>query len=135
MNDEYDFSKGERGKFFREGARLNVPVYLDDEVGEYLQERAQAKGLEVGRLVNDLLRREIEIIESVKWSRPLRPPGAPESNQPVDGSGTPSASNSASRSATTSKPPCQKAGSAASMPTSARISRGRAEPPWASRRR
>lgn len=66
MKDEYDFSKGVRGKFFREGARLNVPVYLDDEVGEYLQARAQAKGLEVERLVNDLLRREIEIIESVK---------------------------------------------------------------------
>jgi hypothetical protein len=45
---------------------LNVPVDLDDEVGEYLQARAEAKGLEVGRLVNDLLRREIEIIESVK---------------------------------------------------------------------
>lgn len=66
MKKEYDFSKGERGRFFREGARLNVPVYLDDEVGEYLQARAEAKGLEVGRLVNDLLRREIEIIESVK---------------------------------------------------------------------
>jgi len=26
MKKEYDFSKGERGKFFREGARLNVPV-------------------------------------------------------------------------------------------------------------
>lgn len=66
MKEEYDFSKGERGKFFRDGAKLNVPVYLDQEVGDYLQARAQAKGLEVGRLVNDLLRREIEIIESVK---------------------------------------------------------------------
>lgn len=66
MKREYDFSKGERGKFFREGARLNLPVYLDDEVRHYFTERAQAKGLEVGRLVNDLLRREIELIESVK---------------------------------------------------------------------
>jgi post-segregation antitoxin (ccd killing protein) len=66
MKKEYDFSKGERGKFFREGAGLNLPVYLDEEVGDYLQERAQAKGLEVSRLVNDLLKREIELIESVK---------------------------------------------------------------------
>lgn len=66
MKREYDFSKGERGKFFRQGARLSLPVYLDVEVGDYLRARAEEKGLEVGRLVNDLLRRDIEIIESVK---------------------------------------------------------------------
>lgn len=66
MKKEYDFSNAERGKFFREGALLNLPVYLDDDVRDYLQERAQVKGVEVGRLVNDLLKREIERIESVK---------------------------------------------------------------------
>lgn len=59
------------GEVFRGGARLNVPVYLDDEVGEYLEAWAEAKVLEVGRLVNDFLRREIEIIESVKKARPV----------------------------------------------------------------
>ena len=29
MKQEYDFSKGERGKFFRENAKLDLPVYLD----------------------------------------------------------------------------------------------------------
>jgi hypothetical protein len=66
MKKEYDFSKGERGTFFREGAKLNLPVYLDDEVRAYFQERARAKGVEVGCLVNDLLKREIEVIEAVK---------------------------------------------------------------------
>jgi hypothetical protein len=66
MKKEYDFSKGERGKFFREGAQLQLPVYLEAEVRDYLQERAQAKGVEVTRLVNDLLKREIDLIESVK---------------------------------------------------------------------
>lgn len=66
MKKEYDFSKGERGKFFRKGAQLQLPVYLDADVRDYLQERAQAKGVEVARLVNDLLKREIELIESVK---------------------------------------------------------------------
>lgn len=66
MKKEYDFSQGERGKFFREGVKLKLPVYLDDEVQDYFRERAEAKGLEVGRLVNDLLRREIALIESVK---------------------------------------------------------------------
>jgi hypothetical protein len=66
MKKEYDFSTGGRGKFYRRGAILNLPVYLDDEVRDYLQERAKAKGMEVGRLGNDLLKREIELIESVK---------------------------------------------------------------------
>jgi len=66
MKREYDFSKGERGRFFREGAQLQLPVYLDADVREYLQDRAQEKGVEVTRLVNDLLKREIDLIESVK---------------------------------------------------------------------
>jgi hypothetical protein len=66
MKQEYDFSKGERGKFFRENARLNLPVYLDEEVQNYLQERAKSKGVEVTQLVNEMLRQDIKLIESVK---------------------------------------------------------------------
>jgi hypothetical protein len=32
MKKEYNFSKGERGRFFRLEATLNVPVYLDQDV-------------------------------------------------------------------------------------------------------
>ena len=28
MKQEYDFSKGERGRFYHESAKLNLPVYL-----------------------------------------------------------------------------------------------------------
>lgn len=66
MKQEYDFSKGERGKFFRDNARLNLPVYLDEEVQRYLQERAQSKGMDVAKLVNEMLRQEIKLIETVK---------------------------------------------------------------------
>lgn len=66
MKDEYDFSHGERGKFFREDATLNLPVYLDEEVQAYLQERARSKGVEVAELVNEMLRQEIKLIEAVK---------------------------------------------------------------------
>lgn len=34
MKKEYDFSKGERGKFFRADAELNIPVYLDPDVAK-----------------------------------------------------------------------------------------------------
>jgi len=66
MKDEYDFSKGERSRFFRKGAKLHLPVYLDDEVQTYLQERARSKGIEVSQLVNEMLREDIKIIEAVK---------------------------------------------------------------------
>ena len=59
MRDEYDFSKGERGKFYKSDATLNLPVYLDDDVRSVLQRRAREKGIEVNELVNDLLKHQI----------------------------------------------------------------------------
>jgi len=66
MKPEYDFSQAERGKFFRKDAVLDLPVYLDADVRDWLTERAKAKGIDLGRLVNDLLKRDIELIEAVK---------------------------------------------------------------------
>jgi hypothetical protein len=66
MKDEYDFSNAERGKFFREGARLVPPVHLDPEVLEYLIERAAARGISLSSLVNTLLRKDIELIDAAK---------------------------------------------------------------------
>jgi hypothetical protein len=59
MKPEYDFANAERGKFYRSGARLNLPVYLDDDVRSVLQRQAKEKGVEVNELVNDLLKHEI----------------------------------------------------------------------------
>lgn len=33
---EIDFSKGTRGKFYHPDAKLNLPIYLDEEVQRYL---------------------------------------------------------------------------------------------------
>ena len=66
MKDRYDFSKGLRGKFHRPDAVFRLPVYLDGKVESYLTSKADAKGIDLSELVNDLLRREIEIIEAVK---------------------------------------------------------------------
>ena len=43
MRKEYDFSQGERGKFYTKDARFNLPVYLDDEVFEYLENLARKR--------------------------------------------------------------------------------------------
>jgi hypothetical protein len=66
MKTHYDFSKGERGKFHKPDAAFRLPVYLDKKVERYLAAKAEVKGIELSELVNDLLRREIEIIEAVR---------------------------------------------------------------------
>jgi hypothetical protein len=66
MKSEYDFSTGERGKFFRPDAELRLPVYLNTDVQNYLTERAAQKGIPLGEMVNSLLKQEIQLIESVK---------------------------------------------------------------------
>jgi hypothetical protein len=63
---EIDFSKGVRGKFYHADARLNLPVYLDADVQAYLGAIAAKKGVQLSDLANDLLKREIGIIEAVK---------------------------------------------------------------------
>ena len=63
---EIDFAGGARGKFYRADAKLKLPVYLDAEVQAYLINIASKKGIQVSDLANDLLKREIEIIEAIK---------------------------------------------------------------------
>jgi len=63
MPAEIDFAKGERGKFHRKDARLRLPLYLDDPLQERLAALADAKGVELSALVNELLRKDLELIE------------------------------------------------------------------------
>jgi len=66
MKDEYDFSNAERGKFYRPGIELILPVHLDPEVLSYLTARAEARGTSLNNLVNELLRKDIELIEAAR---------------------------------------------------------------------
>ena len=63
---EIDFSQGKRGQFYQPQVRLNLPVYLEAEVEAYLTARAKAKGVDVGQLVNELLKKDIELIETAR---------------------------------------------------------------------
>lgn len=66
MEQEYDFSKGQRGKFHRPNARFNIPVYLEDSVMGALQSIAERKGVRLDDLVNDVLKRELAIAEALR---------------------------------------------------------------------
>jgi hypothetical protein len=66
MKDEYDFSKAERGKFYRRDMQLIPPIQLDPEVLSYLAERAAERGTSLNALINELLRKDIEVIEAAR---------------------------------------------------------------------
>jgi hypothetical protein len=66
MKEEYDFSKGVRGKFYRPDARLNLPVYLDDDIAEFVQEYARRKKVDVQTIVNEMLRRNKEMLQALQ---------------------------------------------------------------------
>lgn len=66
MPAEIDFAGGKRGQFYRPDARLNLPVYLDQDVLAYLTALASKKGMQVSELANSLLKKDIELIESTK---------------------------------------------------------------------
>jgi hypothetical protein len=66
MRKEYDFSRGERGKFYHPDVELNLPVYLDPDVAAFLRELAEKKGTDVESVVNDWLRKSIDLVQSAK---------------------------------------------------------------------
>ena len=63
MRRNYDFSKGVRGKFYRERAELRLPIYLDAKLQKQLEQLAQKNGKDLSQLANQLLQREVELIE------------------------------------------------------------------------
>ena len=52
MRREYDFSKAVRGKFYRKGAELRLPIYLEPKLQRKLERIARTKGKDVGEMVN-----------------------------------------------------------------------------------
>ncbi len=56
MRKEYNFSKGERGKFFRKDAKFNLPIYLDADNLSFVSKIAKRKKADISEVVNDLIR-------------------------------------------------------------------------------
>jgi cytidylate kinase len=65
MKPHYEFSKAERGKFYRKGARVRLPIYLDGQLQQRLERIAQKKGRDVGDVVSDLLIKDVELLEEL----------------------------------------------------------------------
>jgi hypothetical protein len=63
MPEEIDFSGGTRGKFYRPNAKLQLPIHLEANVQNTLAALANAKGVDLSVFVNDLLKKDIELIQ------------------------------------------------------------------------
>jgi hypothetical protein len=57
------FSGGTRGKFYRPGAQLLLPIHLEANVQNTLAALANAKGVDLSAFVNELLKKDIELIQ------------------------------------------------------------------------
>ena len=66
MKKEYDFTKGERGKFYRPDIRLNLPVYLEKEVLAFVEKLAKKRNQDISFIVNQLLRGDMQIAELIE---------------------------------------------------------------------
>jgi len=65
MKRDYDFSKAVRGKFYRKGAVLRLPIYLDAKLQRKLERLAQKKGRDVSEMVNQLLKKDMDFLEEL----------------------------------------------------------------------
>ena len=66
MREEYDFSNGERGKFYHPSAKFELPVYLEDENLTFITEIARKKNQDISTVVNDLIRSDRQIADVIK---------------------------------------------------------------------
>lgn len=66
MKREYDFSKGERGKFYKQDLKLNLPIYLDPENMIFVENIAKKKKSDLSTVVNTLIKTDKQLAEVIK---------------------------------------------------------------------
>jgi hypothetical protein len=78
MKNEYDFSMAERGKFYRRGAKMTLPIYLDTTLQKQLEPLARRQGKGIGEVVNDILKNQVRLLTTLSPSKrpnkPMQPP-------------------------------------------------------------
>jgi hypothetical protein len=66
MKKEYDFSEAERGKFFQEDAEMQLPVYLEDDVRDFVEDIAKKRQEDLADVVNELIRSDMKLAKVMK---------------------------------------------------------------------
>ena len=66
MKKQYDFSKGEQGKFYRPNIMLKLPIYLDDDLVAFFEEYAKDKNADLQTAVNEILRHNKDMLQALR---------------------------------------------------------------------
>ncbi len=66
MKSEYNFSQGERGKFFKPGLKISLPVYLEPDTYSFVETIAEKRQLDISTVVNDLIKTDMQIADIIK---------------------------------------------------------------------
>ena len=66
MKAKYDFSKGEWGNFYNPKAVFSLPIYLEKDVDDFIRKLADEKGKDPEKLVNELLRDNIQLMQNTR---------------------------------------------------------------------
>ncbi len=66
MKKEYNFSKGERGKFYKSDAKFNLPIYLDTDNLLFVEKIAKRKESDLSTIVNELIRSDRELAKVIE---------------------------------------------------------------------
>ena len=62
MKKEYDFSRAERGRFYRKNAALRLPIYLGSRLQKQVESLATRTGRDLGEVVNQIVEAEMRLI-------------------------------------------------------------------------
>jgi uncharacterized protein YueI len=65
MKKEYDFSKGERGKYYHPDANFKMPVYLDDDVQSFYIDLARKKNIDLQILINKTIKSNMKLLQDM----------------------------------------------------------------------
>jgi len=65
MKKEYDFTKGERGKFYNPDAKYHLPIYLDQEIQDFFLELAKKKKVNLNTLINKTIKSNLQLYKTL----------------------------------------------------------------------
>ena len=66
MKKEYDFTKAARGQFYRDGAKLRLPIYLDAKLQSQVEGLASRSGRDFQDVVNRIVDKEVRLINELE---------------------------------------------------------------------
>ena len=69
MKKEYDFTKAERGKFYRNGTKLRLPIYLDAKLQSQVEGLASRAGRDFQDVVNRIVEKEVRLINELEFRK------------------------------------------------------------------